>query len=269
MSDLKIQIKDNRDTEDSQVLVVQKKHQDKVAVVTGASSGMGQEFAKRLASEGANLVLASRHLATETEQMIKDAGGKAISQSCDVTSADDIEGLADTVKSEFGRCDILINNAGIYPFQPFAEMSFEDWRKILSVDLDSLFLTCKAFVPLMQQNNWGRIINISSNVCWTVAPNVTHYTTAKMGVIGFTRALATEVADAGITVNAVAPGLVRTGTTEDGAQAEMFDMVKQMQAIHRTEEPEDVAGVVSFLASDDSRFMTGQTLLADGGMTRV
>lgn len=246
-----------------------KKHQGKVAVVTGASSGMGQEFAKRLATEGADLVLASRHLAKETQQNIADVGGRSFARTCDVTSAEDIQALVDTVKSEFGRCDILINNAGIYPFQPFAEMSFENWRKILSVDLDSLFLTCKAFVPLMEQNKWGRIINISSNVCWTVAPNVTHYTTAKMGVIGFTRALATEVAEAGITVNAVAPGLVRTSTTESGEQAEMFDMVKQMQAIHRTEEPEDVAGVVSFLASDDSRFMTGQTLMVDGGMTRL
>ena len=223
------------------------KHDGKIAVVTGASSGMGQEFARRLATEGADLVLASRHQATETEQMVKDAGGKVITQSCDVTSPEDIQALAEAVKSQFGRCDILINNAGIYPFQSFAEMSFEDWRKILSVDLDALFLTCKAFVPMMKQHTWGRIINIFSNVCWMVAPNVTHYTAAKMGVIGFTRALATEVANAGITVNAVASGLVRTGTTESGEQAEMFDMVKQMQAIHRTEEPEDVAGVVSFL----------------------
>lgn len=247
----------------------QQKHQGKVAVVTGASSGMGQEFARHLAVEGADLVLASRHPATETEKMVKDVGRKALTKTCDVTSSEDVQALAEAVKSQFGRCDILINNAGIYPFQPFSEMSFEDWRKILSVDLDALFLMCKAFVPMMEQNNWGRIINISSNVCWAVAPNVTHYTAAKMGVIGFTRALATEVADAGITVNAVSPGLVRTGTTENGKQADMFDMVKQMQAIHRTEEPSDVAGVVSFLASEDSRFMTGQTLSVDGGMTRL
>lgn len=247
----------------------QKKHQGKVAVVTGASSGMGQEFARLLATEGADLVLTSRHPATETEKMVKDVGSKVLTQSCDVTSQEDIQTLAEAVKSEFGRCDILINNAGIYPFQSFAEMSFDDWRKILSVDLDALFLTCKSFVPMMQQQKWGRIINVSSNVCWTVAPNVTHYTAAKMGVIGFTRALATEVAEAGITVNAIAPGLVRTGTTESGEQSQMFDMVKQMQAIHRTEEPEDVAAVVSFLASEDSRFMTGQTLAVDGGMTRL
>lgn len=247
----------------------QKKHQGKVAVVTGASSGMGQEFARHLATEGADLVLASRHAATETEKMVRDAGGKALIQTCDVTSPEDVQALAEAVKSQFGRCDILINDAGIYPFQAFSEMSFEDWRKVLSVNLDSLFFTCKAFVSMMEQQNWGRIINISSNVCWTVAPNVTHYTAAKMGVIGFTRALATEVADAGITVNAVSPGLVRTGTTQSGEQADMFDMVKQMQAIHSIAEPSDIAGVVSFLASEDSRFMTGQTLSADGGMTRL
>lgn len=246
-----------------------KKHQGKVAVVTGASSGMGQEFARYLAAEGADLVLASRQPAIETQKMIADLGQIAITQSCDVTSPEDVQVLAETAKSKFGRCDILINNAGIYPFQSFSEMSFEDWHKVFSVNLDALFFTCKVFVPMMEQNNWGRIINIASGVCWAVAPNVTHYTAAKMGVIGFTRALATEVADTGITVNAVSPGLVRTGTTENGEQAGMFDMVKQMQAIHRTEEPEDVARVVSFLASEDSRFMTGQTLSVDGGMIRL
>lgn len=245
------------------------KHQGKVAVVTGASSGMGQEYARLLATQGANLVLASRHLATETQKMVEEAGGTVLAQSCDVTSPEDVQSLANATKSNFGRCDILINNAGIYPFQSFEEMSFEDWRKIFAVNLDSLFFTCQAFLPLMKENNWGRIVNVSSSVCWTVAPNVTHYTAAKMGVIGFTRALATEVADAGITVNAVSPGLVRTGTTENGEQAGMFDMVQQMQAIHRIAEPNDLASVVSFLVSEDSRFMTGQTLSVDGGFTRL
>ena len=247
----------------------QKKHQGKIAVVTGASSGMGQEYARYLASQGADLVLASRHPATETQKMIEDLGQTVIVQSCDVTSPEDVRALATNVDSVFGRCDILINNAGIYPFQPFAKMSFEDWRKVLSVNLDALFFTCKAFVPMMERNKWGRIINVASSNCWAVAPNNTHYIAAKMGVIGFTRGLATEVADAGITVNAVSPGLVRTETTENGEQAQMFDMVKQMQAIHRTAEPNDIAGVVSFLASDESHFMTGQTLSVDGGMTRL
>ncbi len=148
-------------------------------------------------------------------------------------------------------------------------MSFDNWRKVMSVDLDSLFLMCKAFLPAMKQNAYGRIINVTSTVGWLVAPNVTHYTAAKMGVIGFTRALATEVGEFGITVNAIAPGLVRTGTTEKGPQAQMFDMVVSMQAIKRTETPDDVVGAVSFLASDDAAFMTGQTLVVDGGITRL
>ncbi|VEP12885.1 (S)-1-Phenylethanol dehydrogenase [Hyella patelloides LEGE 07179] len=245
------------------------RHAGKVAVVTGASKGLGQSFALRLANEGADLVLVSRSPATKTQQMVHDLGSKAVVQSCDLTSETDIETLANVVQEKFGRCDILVNNAGIYPFQPFEQMSFADWRKIFAVNLDALFFTCKAFLPLMKPQNWGRIINITSNVCWIVAPNVTHYTTAKMGVIGFTRALATEVADAGIIVNAIAPGLIRTETTEHGEQAGMFEMVKQMQAIHRTGEPEDVAAVVSFLASEDSSFMTGQTLMVDGGMSRL
>lgn len=245
------------------------RHTGKIALVTGASKGMGQSFALRLAKEGADLVLASRSPATETAQMVEDLGQQVLTQACDVTSEEDVKALAATVKEKFGRCDILVNNAGIYPFQPFEKMSFADWRKIFAVNLDALFFTSQAFLPLMKPQNWGRIINITSNVCWTVAPNVTHYTAAKMGVIGFTRALATEVADAGILVNAISPGLVRTGTTANGEQAGMFDMVKQMQAIHRTEEPEDVAAVVSFLASEDARFMTGQTLMVDGGMYRL
>lgn len=245
------------------------RHIDKVAVVTGASKGMGQSFALRLAKEGADLVLVSRSPATKTKEMVEKLGRKAVVQSCDVTSEKDVEVLAQVVQEQFGRCDILVNNAGIYPFQSFEAMDLADWRKVFAVNLDSLFFTCKALLPLMKPQNWGRIINITSNVCWTVAPNVTHYTAAKMGVIGFTRALATEVADAGIRVNAIAPGLVRTGTTEHGEQAGMFEMVKQMQAIHRTEEPEDVAAVVSFLASDDASFMTGQTLMVDGGMYRL
>ena len=245
------------------------KHQGKVAVVTGASSGMGREFALRLAKEGADLVLASRHLATETKQTIEETGAKAIAKPCDVTSNEDVRALAEAVKSEYNRCDILINNAGIYPFQPFAQMTYEDWRKVLLVNLDSLFFTCKAFVPIMKQNNWGRIINVASSSCWAVVPNNVHYIAAKMGVVGFTRALATEVADAGIRVNAVSPGLVRTGTTKNGPQAQMFDTVKQMQAIHQTIEPNDVANVVSFLASSDSNFMTGQTLSVDGGFIRL
>jgi 3-oxoacyl-[acyl-carrier protein] reductase/(S)-1-phenylethanol dehydrogenase len=245
------------------------KLEGKVAVVTGGSKGMGQAFAKRLAEDGADVAIAATHPAAETEQMVQAIGRKATSFVCDVSSPESVNQFAEAVKSEFGRCDILVNNAGIYPFKPFDEMSFEDWRKILAVDLDSLFLMCKAFVPGMKERGFGRVINLTSTVGWLVAPSVTHYTAAKMGVIGFTRALATELGEFGITVNALAPGLVRTGTTESGPQAQMFDMVIGMQAIKRTENPDDVVGVLSFLASDDAAFMTGQTLVVDGGITRL
>lgn len=241
----------------------------KVAVVTGGSKGMGQAFAKRLAEDGADIAIAATSVAEETEQIIKSLGRKAITGVCDVSTAEDVSKFAQQVISQFGRCDILVNNAGIYPFQSFDEMSLEDWRKVMAVDLDSLFLMCKAFLPSMKQQNYGRIINLTSTVGWLVAPNVTHYTAAKMGVIGFTRALATEIGEFGITVNAIAPGLVRTGTTEKGPQAQMFDMVAGMQAIKRTETPDDVVGALSFLASEDAAFMTGQTLVIDGGIARV
>lgn len=244
-------------------------HEGKVAVITGGSKGMGQAFARRLAEDGADIAIAATSLAQETEQMVKNVGRKALTCICDVTSAEDVSEFAYAVMEHFGRCDILINNAGIYPFQAFDEMTFDDWRKVMSIDLDSLFLTCKAFVPGMKKQGYGRIINVTSTVGWVVAPNVTHYTAAKMGLIGFTRALATEVGEFGITVNAIAPGLVRTGTAEKGPQAQMFDMVASMQAIKRTETPDDVVGTVSFLTSDDAAFITGQTLVIDGGVTRL
>ena len=242
----------------------------KVAVVTGGSKGMGQAFAKRLAEDGADVAIAATHESPETEQLIQGIGRKAKNFACNVSSPKDVSQFAEAVKSEFGQCDILVNNAGIYPFQPFDEMNFDDWRKVLATDLDSLFLMCKAFVPGMKARGYGRVINLTTTTGWLVAPNVTHYTAAKMGMIGFTRALATEMGEFGITVNAIAPGMVRTGTTEKGPhQAQMFDMVAGMQALKRTEEPGDVVGVLSFLASDDTAFMTGQTLVVDGGIIRL
>jgi 3-oxoacyl-[acyl-carrier protein] reductase/(S)-1-phenylethanol dehydrogenase len=148
-------------------------------------------------------------------------------------------------------------------------LSFESWKRIFEVNVDSNFLMAKAFVPGMKARNWGRIVNLTSTTFWLKIEAYTHYISSKAANIGFTRALASELGPHGITVNAIAPSLVRTRTTEASALAAMFEVLPTMlQAIPRLQLPQDLAGVASFLASEDSAFMTGQTLAVDGGMVR-
>ena len=245
-------------------------HQDKVAVITGAAKGIGQAYAERLAAEGARVVIADIDSTAETEQAVRAAGAQALGVAVDVTNRDSVAALAATVEEAFGRCDILINNVGIFPNVPFADVSFEDWRRVLSVNLDSMFLTAKAFVPGMTARGWGRVVNMASNTVGTSVTGYTHYIASKAGVIGFTRALASDLGETGVTVNAIAPSLVRThGTTvTEPRSGERFAAVAANQAIKRTQVPDDLVGAMSFLASDAAAFMTGQTLYVDGGWVR-
>jgi NAD(P)-dependent dehydrogenase (short-subunit alcohol dehydrogenase family) len=240
----------------------------KVAVVTGASKGIGRAYAERLAADGADVAIADRASAAETEAAVRALGRRVVSRALDVTDEAGVADFAADVADAFGRCDILVNNAGIYPFQPFDEMAFEDWRKVLTVDLDSVFLMCRAFAPGMKARGFGRIVNVSSAACWAVAPNSAHYQAAKMGVIGLTRGLASELGPHGVTANVIAPGMTRTGTTERDL-SQYFETEAAASAMKRVAETDDLAGVVAFLASDDARFVTGQTVIVDGGRIRI
>jgi len=246
----------------------------KTAVISGAASGIGQASAVRLAEDGAQVFVADRAEAEQTLKMIANAGGKARAVECDVSSPASVAALKGEVEKNGGRCDILVNNAGIYPMQPFDEISFDDWRRVLSVNLDSMFLMTKAFAEGMRRGGWGRIINIASDTVNLLVPNLVHYITSKAGVIGFSRSLATEFGERGITVNTIAPGLTRTPgtinqTIPGGMTPEkLFDMMANTQSIKRSEVATDLVGAVSFLASDDAAFITGQTLYVNGGLTR-
>jgi 3-oxoacyl-[acyl-carrier protein] reductase/(S)-1-phenylethanol dehydrogenase len=189
-----------------------KRHEGKTAVISGAASGIGQAAAVRLAEEGALIVIADRAKAEETLQLVAGAGGKATAVECDVSNPASVAVLKERVERSGGRCDILVNNAGIYPMRLFDDMTFEEWRHILSVNLDSMFLMTKAFVGGMRQRRWGRIVNIASDMV-SLVPAFTHYIASEAGVVGLTRSLATEFGEHGITANVIAPGQTRTPGT--------------------------------------------------------
>jgi len=252
------------------------RHQGKVAVITGAAMGIGRAYARRLASEGATVVAADRASTAETAAEIRKAGGKVVEVACDVSDPAAIAAMAERVHKELGRCDILINNAGVFPVQSFDEISFADWRQVMAINLDAQFLTAKAFAPGMRQRKWGRIINQASDTVLLPITGFTHYIASKNGVIGLTRALASEFGNDGVTVNAIGPGLIRTPGTEakrDGPEAvptsKTFEMAAAHQAIKRPLTPDDLVGTVSFLCTDDAVMITGQTFYVNGGHTRV
>ena len=253
-------------------------HQDKVAVVTGAASGLGQAFALRLVEDGAQVAMVDRAAADETVRLAQGKGRPAAAFTCDVSNPGDVAKLADQVTAKFGRCDILVNTAGIYPVQAFDDISFDDWRRVLSVNLDSMFLMTKAFAGGMRQRGWGRIVNIASDTVSLAVPQFVHYVSSKSGVIGFTRAIATEFAAQGVTANIIAPGLTRTPGTlarpEHGWAGRnsvegWFDMIAEHVPMHRVGVPEDMVGTMSYLTSDDSAYVTGQTIFVCGGLVRA
>ena len=242
----------------------------KAAVVTGAAGGIGQALARQLAQDGLRVAIADVRPADETLELIRAAGSEGMSVRCDVSSEAAVGALAVAVQERFGRCDVLVANAGIYPVAPFEEVDFALWRRIMSVNLDSLFHLVQAFLPGMRGAGWGRIVCMASNGFHTGLPLLTPYVASKGGVIGLVRSLAGEIGGDGVTINALAPSLTRTPGTSDGPHERLgwFERVADHQAIRRTQVPGDLIGVLSFLVSDAAAFMTGQTLVVDGGAVR-
>ncbi len=237
------------------------------AVITGAANGIGQAYAIRLAKDGFDIAVADVVEAVQTKELVEGEGAKFFSAVVDVTSPEATLAFAAQVQEKLGTITALVNNAGIYPWKSFEDTDYDTWRKVISVNLDGPFLMSKAFVPYMRENKYGRIVNVASTTFFLNAPQMTAYIASKGGVIGFTRALASEVGADGITVNVIAPGLTNTKSMKN-ENSEIFDYLPKMQAIPRVIEPEDLVGVVSFLVSRDSSFVTGQTIAADGGQVR-
>jgi NAD(P)-dependent dehydrogenase (short-subunit alcohol dehydrogenase family) len=250
-------------------------HRDKIAVISGAANGIGQAFAQRLAQDGCHIVIADVASPDATVKLVEQAGREALACTTDVSSQDSVKALAAEVTKRFARCDILVNCAGIYPLEPFDKMTFADWRRVQSINLDSVFLMSAAFAPGMRARKWGRIVNLASSTLGSVVSGFVHYMASKAGVVGITRALASELAPDGVTVNAISPGLTRSPGTIARAprpgiasMEDEFAIAAAMQAIKRPETPADLVGALSFLTSDDAAFITGQTINVDGGRVR-
>jgi len=241
------------------------KLQNRVAIVTGAGQGIGRAIAEKLSQEGASVVVADINADTATKTAA-EIGGTA--HTVDVSSEEQVAGLVAATIDSHGKVDVLVNNAAIVPFTPWDEVDFAEWRRIMAVNLDGVYLTCRAVYPPMKEAGYGRIVNIASNAMLAGTPNLAHYIAAKGGVFGFTRALATELGRYGITVNAVAPGLTASEGVLASPHAGAFDFVQSLQAIPRRAIPADIAPAVAFLASEEASWVTGSMIAVDGGHTR-
>ncbi len=241
----------------------------RVAIVTGAARGLGRAIAERLGAEGAHLVLADVEVdgVRDTARVLTDRGIDALALNVDVADEGTVQEMADAALARHGRIDILVNNAAVYGAlrrRPFTDIPVEEWNHVIDVNLRGPFLCARAVFPAMRDSDQGRIVNIASAVFFSGSPQWAHYVSSKGGLIALTRALAMEVGIHGITVNAVAPGFTMTEASmsliEDAA---LYGV--ERGAIRRAETPDDVVGTVAFLASDEGRFITGQTIVVDGG----
>ena len=246
--------------------------QDQVIIITGGAHGIGRAYCEGLAKEGARVVVADIDgaAAESLAQALGEDGHDALAVATDVSREEDTDRMAAETMARFGRIDGLINNAAMFQRPgmsrgPFEQIPVEEWDRLMAVNLKGIFLCCRAVVPHMKEVQSGKIVNISSGTVFNGSPQILHYVTSKAGVIGLTRALARELGDYNINVNAVAPGLTMSMDEIDDVRMARNQTRIQARAIKRSEVPQDLVGTVVFLCSSDSDFMTGQTLVVDGG----
>jgi 3-oxoacyl-[acyl-carrier protein] reductase len=241
---------------------------NKVIIVTGGANGLGRAYSLRLAKEGARVVVAdiAEKEAQAVVDEIKAAGGQAIAVKTDVTSEAATKQMAEATVNKFGRIDVLVNNAGFYhglTRGAFDEISLAEWDKMLDVSAKGTWLCTRAVFPQMKEQKKGKVINIASEACFAPTKGLIHYTAAKSAVIGITRVLAGELGPYNITANVVAPGVIDTPATRSYVKMEKMDT--GTVPLGRFGGPDDVVGAIVFFASDDSDFISGQTLLVNGG----
>jgi NAD(P)-dependent dehydrogenase (short-subunit alcohol dehydrogenase family) len=242
---------------------------NKVAIITGGAKGLGRAFAIQMAAEGARILVVTRKdldNLKETVRQIKDRGGQASWFQADVSKEADTLAMAKEVVKKFGRIDILVNNAAVYDGiarKPFYEIDPAEWDLVMSVNVKGAFLAARAVFPWMKEQGYGKIVNLASEVFFTGSHGFAHYVSSKGGIIGLTRALAVELGPYNICINCVAPGFTDTEASRGLADVNKYDTSKT--PLRRLEKPEDLTGAAIFLASPESDFITGQTLLVDGG----
>lgn len=238
----------------------------RVVVVTGGGLGIGKSYCQGFAEAGAQVVVAD--IDEEAANLVaKDVDGLAV--PVDVSDQESAKLMAKAAQDRYGRIDVLVNNAGLFsailPAKPWTEISVEEWDRVMGVNLRGYFLCARAVYPSMKEKGWGRIVNIGSNTSLSGVPGFLHYVSSKGGVIGFTRALAREIGEAGITVNAVTPGLVSTEGVKSHYSEEVIESRVTARSIKRQQVPQDLVGAVMFLSSNGAEFITGQVLNVDGG----
>jgi len=241
-----------------------------VIVVTGGGRGIGAQLCRNLAEAGNSVVVAD--ILREGEEIaaqLRASGHEAIYQQTDVTSEESTQQLAEVCEHAFGKVDALVNNAALYQAlgnkRPFTEISVNEWDRVMRVNVQGPWLVAKAIFPIMERRGYGRIVNIASSTVHTGAPGFPHYVASKGAVMALTRSLAREVGARGITVNAVAPGLVHNEASATLNGESYFPAAARQRAIPRSMDPQDLFGAIQFLTSSASAFVTGQTLVVDGG----